>query len=110
MRSPGEKVEQSDSQHDAAFISLVEYIDPLLASGKATTLTNLLVKYKRYLQDQEYENWDSYTTQRLKDRIQKHYGNTVSFTNENRKTHTLYSSDISVHQISSMNPSCNIIG
>ena len=96
MRSPEEKVEQSESPHDAAFNALVEYIDPVLASGKAMTLTNLLVKYKRYLQDQGYENWDSYTTQKLKGRIQKHYGNTVSFTNENHKTHTLYSSDISV--------------
>ena len=53
-------------------------------------------RYKEYLQQEEYENFDSYTVQKLRTKIEKHYGNRICFTDEPHKRRSVYNSQISI--------------
>ena len=68
------------SPYDEAFDRLVAYLMPLLNNGRATEMSNLLDKYKEFLSEIESEddiNPNSYRTERLKARMQKHFGQTI---------------------------------
>ena len=49
--------------HDICFEYLIPEIDAYIQSCRAVKLKVLLERYKEYLQQQEYENFDSYTVQ-----------------------------------------------
>ena len=52
--------------HNIAFQQLTNNINPLLEEGRALEMPQLLKIYKCYLQENNYEHSDSYTTQKLK--------------------------------------------
>ena len=63
--------------YDEAFDCLVDCLMPLLNNGRATEMSNLLDKYKEFLSEIESEDDidpNSYRTERLKARMQKHFG------------------------------------
>ena len=66
MAKETEKGEKEPSVHDSAFELLVDYIDPLLEEGRALEMTSLLSILKLLLKEKEYEQYDSYTSQKLK--------------------------------------------
>ena len=52
--------------HNIAFQQLTNNLNPLLEEGRALEMLQLLKTYKCYLQENNYEHFDSYTTQKLK--------------------------------------------
>ena len=65
--------------HNIAFQQLTNYLNPLPEEGRALEIPQLLKTNKCYLQENIYENFDSYTTQKLKKTIATlwifYYGN-----------------------------------
>ena len=57
---------RSESVHNIAFQQLTNNLNPLLEEGCALEMPQLLKTYKCYLQENNYEHFDSYTTQKLK--------------------------------------------
>ena len=53
--------------HDVAFDKLVTELDEELSDWRAMKITKLLSKFKTILKDDGYKDYDSYTTQKLKD-------------------------------------------
>ena len=87
---------RTESVHDTAFKELIKFIDPLLEEGRALELPSLLVKFKTCLKDVDYEHFESYTTQKLKNRLSKHYGSKIILTDCINTLQSIYSSDISI--------------
>ena len=97
------KVSQSSSSepavHDTCFVMLTNYMNPLLSSGRALDMQQLLSRYKIYLEERNYEQSDSYTTQKLKSRFMKHYGSKIHITEEVHKAQSVYSSEICITDV-----------
>ena len=68
-----------------------------MEEGRALKISQLLKTYKYYLQESKYENFDSYTTQKLKKRLLQHYGSSIIVTNSINTTQSVYSSNINIH-------------
>ena len=90
--------------YDEAFDRLVDYLVPLLYNGRATEMSNLLDKYKEFLSEIESEDDidpTSYRTEHLKARMQKHFGQTIAFADQKRKTSSqiVYSSSIDMKDV-----------
>ena len=51
--------------NNIVFQQLTNYLNPLLDKGRALEIPQLLKTYKCYLQENSYESFDSYTTQKL---------------------------------------------
>ena len=94
-----EKDEPPRSIHDLAFDLLVKEIDVKLEEGRALELVDLLKKYKLHLECQQYENSDSYTVQKLKNKLTKHYGSLIKFTESSHTRQAIYSSQISISDV-----------
>ena len=88
--------EREKTVHDICFEYLIPEIDAYIQSYRAVMLKVLLERYKEYLQQQEYESFDSYTVQKLRTKIEKHYGNRICFTDEPHKRQSVYNSQISI--------------
>ena len=91
-----EQKERDISVHDICFEMLQKELCEVLKSGKAVELQSLLSMYKEYLKQHGYENYDSYTVQRLRDRFKSYYKDKVSFTTEVNKRQSIYNSEISI--------------
>ena len=92
------------SPYDEAFDCLVDYLMPLLNNGRATEMNNLRDKYKEFLSEIESEDDidpNSYRTEHLKARMQKHFGQTIAFADQKRKTSSqiVYSSSIDMKDV-----------
>ena len=68
----------------------------MVEEGRALKISQLLKTYKYYLQESKYENFDSYTTQKLKKRLLQHYGSSITVTNSINTTQSVYSSNINI--------------
>ena len=66
--------------HNIAFQQLPNYLNQLL-EGRALEIAQLLKKIQCYLQENNYENFDWQTTQKLKKRLLQHYGSSIIVTN-----------------------------
>ena len=71
-------------------------MDPVIESGRALSLKTLLSHFKDNLRDSDYQGYESYTTQKLKAKLLKHYGNKVKITDEGNDTQSVFSSDVSM--------------
>ena len=60
-----------------------------------STCQILLEKYKDYLKQNNYENYNVYTVQKLRSRVESHYKNNVSII----KGQSIYNSEISIADI-----------
>ena len=90
------KKDREKSVHDICFELLRRDIDEVLASGRAIEVHVLLEKYQHYLRDNEYENYNAYTVQKLRNRIEQYYSELVCFTTESHKRQSLFSSKIEI--------------
>ena len=70
--------------------------DDILESEKRVELQTLLDKYKAYLKQNNHENYAAYTVQQLRTRIESHYKNNVSITDESHKRQSIYNIKISI--------------
>ena len=93
------KRQSESSVHEKCFQLLTQYIDPLLADGRALSTKDLLETFKLYLRENEYDSYDSYTQQKLRNRIIKHYGSRVCITNEANKSLCIYDSKTSLADV-----------
>ena len=86
------------NHYDEAFSNSTLYLDELLNDFKAIKLSSFLTKYIDLLVESglEKDTANKYVAQRLKDRIIKHYGKKVTFTQSNRKNESqfVYNSNI----------------
>ena len=86
--------------HDKCFAELVKYIEPLLKEDRALLLPNLLDRYKSLLKEDEYENFDSYTIQSLKQKIINHYQDDVCIEySSTARSQYVYHSSVSVADV-----------
>ena len=91
-----ETTNDKSTVHDICFSKLVSEIDNDLITGRALSVNNLLARYKELLQEEEYDGFDSYTSQKLKTRIMKYYGSTVCFTDKSNEKQYVYNSNLSI--------------
>ena len=92
--------DQSDSPHERAFREMTKDISQGLYQGKACGMGSLLTRYREILEEKGVQG-DSYKTQRLKVRLEKHFGDSVVFHQQSDKTkpELLYSSSIQVRDV-----------
>ena len=92
--------EQSESPHESAFREMTKEISPGLDQGKAYDMGSLLTTYREILDEKEVQG-DSYTMQRLKVRLEKHFGDSIVFHQQTDRTkpELLYSSSIQVQDV-----------
>ena len=76
-----------------------DWIDLKLGEGRAIEIVNLLSRYQKILEEKEYDNYDAYTTQKLKQRLIKHYGSSIKFTESKTSPQAMYSSNISISDV-----------
>lgn len=86
--------------YDAVFKELAGQITMELQHGKAFETSALLIRYKTMLQEQGVIS-ESYTSQRLKLRLNKYFGDDIVFhqPHDRTKSELLYSSSISIKDI-----------
>jgi len=79
---------------------MVESIQKGIDNGKAYDMTSLLSMYQSVLQKKGV-NAESYTKQRLKQRLQNHFSSRIVFHQpfDKRKSEVVYSSQISVQNV-----------
>ena len=87
MRPSAKPSEKILSVHDICFELLIQDIESLLLSGRALPLASLLSVYKELLKNEEYEQYDSYTVQKLKAHLQNFYGSKISFAKGETKSY-----------------------
>ena len=59
-------------------------------------MKSLLLRFKDFLKETDYALHDSYTAQKLKSKLVKHYGNAIRITDEQNNIQSVYSSDVSM--------------
>ena len=70
--------QQKKGTHDTAFHQLVNILDRGFEQGWVYSMDNVLQKYLDLLQAEDLAN-PSYTSQKLKVKLQHHYGDNVTF-------------------------------
>ena len=85
---------------DTAFESLISDIETDLNQGAAFDMSFLLTKYKEYLRQEGYDNYDSYKSERLKARLNNYFKEAIiiqpsSLTN---KPDLVYSSHVNLQR------------
>jgi hypothetical protein len=90
----------TESPFKEAFSELVNLIEDNINSGKAYDMTSLLSVYKDALVRRGIEA-ESYTRQKLKLRLEKHFGNSIVFhqSNDMSKPELVYSSTVSLQDV-----------
>ena len=95
---------RQETSYDIAFQKLTEYMSTDLDGGNAFEMSTVIGRYKDYLNEQQM-SLDSYTTQRLKLQVKKHFGDKIMF--HRTKPELLYSSDISLQDVINSAYKCN---
>ena len=95
------KGEAVDSPHERAFQELVIDLNAGIEQGRAYDMMSLLAKYRDILTQKGATNPESYTTQNLKIRLQKHFSNAIVFHQpaERSKSELVYSSSVNVQNV-----------
>ena len=77
---------EATSINEQCFMRLAnEITDRLLNDGVVYSLKQLTTCYQQLLQKEEVPNFMSYRVQKLKNRLERHFGNRVQFLNLNKK-------------------------
>ena len=72
-------------------------MDPIFDSGRALTITFLLNHFQDLLRDDGgYQDYGSYTAQKLKFKLQNYYRDKITITNEPNQQQSVFSSAISM--------------
>ena len=79
MKDDKLKAQNVEPIHKTCFQLLVQEINPTISSGRALSLVNLLERFKELLKENEHENFDPYTTQKLSKRLKSQYGSKILF-------------------------------
>ena len=69
---------RQETSYDVAFQKLTDYMSTGLDGGNAFEMSTVIGRYKDYLDEQQM-SLNSYTTQRLKLRLNKHFGDKMVF-------------------------------
>ena len=95
------KGEAVDSPHERAFQELVIDLAAGIDQGRAYNMMSLLGKYRDILTEKGAANPESYTTQNLKIRLQKHFSTTIVFHQpaDRSKSELVYSSSVNIQDI-----------
>ena len=95
------KGEAVDSPHERAFQELVIDLNTGIEQGRAYDMMSLLDKYRDILTQKGATNPESYTTQNLKIRLQKHFSNAIVFHQpaERSKSELVYLSSVNVQNV-----------
>ena len=77
-----EKVTQSE--RDAAFAQFLEQVEPSLKRGRAYDMSTLLALYKNIMNNvsNDPKSAGTYTSQNLKKRLERHFGNSIVFSQQ----------------------------
>jgi len=86
--------------YDTAFKEMVAEISEGIYQEKAYDMSSLLLKYRKSLEDKGI-NGESYSKQRLKLRLEKHFGEKIVFHQhpDKSKPEVIYSSNISLQDV-----------
>ena len=84
----------------SSFQKLIDDVDQPMKEGKAYELTELLEVYRNYLTEGGYQNSSSYRSEKLKKRLQNHYGNALTFHQPGpaNKSELVYSSTLDIRE------------
>ena len=95
------KGEAVDSPRERAFQELVIDLNAGIEQGRAYDMMSLLDKYRDILTQKGATNPESYTTQNLKIRLQKHFSNAIVFHQpaERSKSELVYWSSVNVQNV-----------
>ena len=95
------KGEAVDSPHERAFQELVIDLAAGIDQGRAYNMMSLLGKYRDILTEKGAANPESYTTQNLKIRLQKHFSTMIVFHQpaDRSKSELVYSSSVNIQDI-----------
>jgi len=95
------KGEAVDSPHERAFQELVIDLASGIKQGKAYDMMSLLGKCQDILMQKGASNPESYTTQNVKIRLQKHFSSAIVFHQpaDQRKPELVYSSSVNIQDI-----------
>ena len=95
------KGEAVDSPHEQAFQELVIDLAVGIEQGRAYDMMSLLGKYQDILTQKGVANPESYTTQNLKIRLQKHFSSAIVFHQpaDRSKSELLYSSSVNIRDV-----------
>ena len=96
----GPKESNLETPYTIAFNQLISDLTLFIKAGKAFTMASLLTKYKDTLEKMGVAS-RSYSSQRLKVRLQKHFKNEIVFHQQShrRTSELLYSSSISLESV-----------
>ena len=87
-------------QLDQCFISLLEKIhDALFRHSSGFLLVTLRDMFRNMLRDRGYPEWDQYKSNRLKLRLQEHYGESVIFFQQSGGSEFVCSADVSIGDV-----------
>ena len=85
MKADYKRKSNDADPHQAPFTKLLDYLCPFLGSGRALLMT--LAKYKEFMKEtMEDEQIQSYTTHKLKERLEKHFGDQVVIESQNNNS------------------------
>jgi len=92
-----DRTAQSSSIYDKCFEKLMQQNEEYICSGRAVFLSSLLIDFKKILEEESNARYELYTTQNLRTRIQKHFGERVRFTEGHSKQPVqVYDSRVSI--------------
>ena len=96
------------TSYDVAFQKLTNYMSTDLDDGNAFEMSTVIGRYKDYLSEQQM-SLNSYTTQRLKLRLNKHFGDNIVFHQPYDRTISwlMYSTAISLQYVINSAYNCN---
>ena len=84
--------------HDIAFNKLINEVGHEILEGRAIKVKTLLSRFHELLKEEDYENYEAYTTQKLKNKLLKHYGAAISFSGNINTEQYVFSSQISIYE------------
>ena len=96
------------TSYDVAFKKLTDYMSTDLDGGNAFEMSTVIGRYNDYLNEQQM-SLNSYTTQRLKLRLNKHFGDKIVFHQPYDRTISwlMYSTAISLQDVINSAYKCN---
>ena len=94
------KEKEAETVYDAAFKEMAAEITEGIYQGKAYDMSSLLSKYRQRLENKGIKA-ESYSKQRLKLRLENHFGENIVFHQhpDKRKPEVIYSSNISLQDV-----------
>ena len=97
-RKHSETAKRNIDVYSKAFDLLINEIRDDFDQGAAFDTTTLLEKYKSFLAELRVPETSSYRTEKLKARLQKHYGKNIAFHSGSRKNEPelVYNSSVDV--------------